>query len=145
MVWLPEAFPLPWNLPILLYEPPFESDKYTQLHSLSPPHHSGSLTQTTVLFLSLVKGTRSPAHWWETLWEGVPCSPPVSMQGYDGGGSLQFPLESFMWDRSEAKFFRYESARITLNFLHINQHSLCNSWNSNSVLIETCFLWRAQN
>ena len=72
MVWLPEAFPLPWNLPILLYEPPFESDKYTQLHSLSPPNHSGSLTQRTVHFLSLVKGTPSSAHWWETPLRGRP-------------------------------------------------------------------------
>lgn len=71
------------------------------------------------------------------------------MQGYDGGGSLQFPLESFMWDRSEAKFFKYESARITLNFLKINRHSFISgkyrSSNSNSVVIETHFLWRAQN
>lgn len=71
------------------------------------------------------------------------------MQGYDGGGSLQFPLESFMWDRSEAKFFKYESARITLNFLKINGHSFISgryrSSKSYSVFTETHFLRRAQN
>lgn len=150
-VLLLHTFPLLWLLvpssPALCASVS-ESTKYTELHFLVPPHHSGGLLQGQCDFCPRLR-ERLVCPGAGNLWAGTFGSPPVSMQGYDGGGSLQFPLESFMWDRSEAKFFKYESARITLNFLKINGHSFISgryrSSKSYSVFTETHFLWRAQN
>lgn len=144
MVLLLHTSPLPWGLvpssPVLWASIP-ESNRYAHLCSLSSSYDSGSFIQIpTHNFCPWLRGDADVHGDRKPLWGGTFGSPPVSMQGYDGGGSLQFPLESFMWDRSEAKFFKYESARITRNFLQIKQHSFTLARFPSEIL--TQFLYR---
>ena len=111
MVWLPEAFPLPWNLPILLYEPPFEGTQAdSKMHWAQmecDPREEGAISvawggpssrEREVLTVAEARGTMPEAPDWnpETTALWIKQWPYESqMKGIYNMGATVPPTEEF--------------------------------------------------